>query len=345
MARPAVGAWTPPHWAMECPVGTEYHRLARNARHRWWRPLLGTLLLVPLFVAGAILVFVWFAMASLATGTSMSDTGDAAFTDPVWEYSYGMVTIAVALPLVLGVAWAVQRRRVGTVSSVAGRLRWRWLAACVGVAVPILLLVVVALAVLSPVRGESWRDMLPGADWVGWRTFAIGTGAVLLLTPFQAAAEEYLFRGWILQTVGAWLRSPWWGIVPGALLFALAHGLSEPSGFVLLAMSAILSGWLAVRTGGLEAAIALHVVNNLVFMVQAAAFGQLATETTAADATWDVLAIFAVTEPLYAVLVVLLARAWMRRGQLSALSPAPAEQSDLGAPALPRPRPATPARS
>jgi membrane protease YdiL (CAAX protease family) len=45
----------------------------------------------------------------------------------------------------------------------------------------------------------------------------------LLLVPFQAAAEEYLFRGWLLQAFGAFMRTPWPGILIGAAAFTALH--------------------------------------------------------------------------------------------------------------------------
>ena len=95
----------------------------------------------------------------------------------------------------------------------------------------------------------------------------------LLLVPLQAAAEEYVFRGWLLQAVGAYLRTPWVAIAFQAVLFAAAHGWGTRLGLPGPGRHGRALGWLTVRTGGLEAAIALHVVNNLVAFTVAAAFG------------------------------------------------------------------------
>ena len=42
-----------------------------------------------------------------------------------------------------------------------------------------------------------------------------------------------------------------------------------------------------VRTGGLEASIALHVVNNLLGSLFSAAYGDLSVDETAADLPWQ----------------------------------------------------------
>jgi hypothetical protein len=90
---------------------------------------------------------------------------------------------------------------------------------------------------------------------------------VLFLTPLQAAGEEYLFRGWIMQNVGSWFRHPVVGLVVGlavsAVAFSAAHG--SPDVWILadLGVFALTAGILTWRTGGLEAGIAIHAVNNI----------------------------------------------------------------------------------
>src|SRR5690606_29784450 len=122
---------------------------------------------------------------------------------------------------VYGVAALVQRRRPGTLSSVAGRLRWPWLLICLAVALLSMVLAQIAQVVLMVVTGEQTDDIF---GWAGWDRFLPAVVVILLLVPFQAATEEYLFRGWLLQAFGAHLRSPWWGIVISSVLFASLHG-------------------------------------------------------------------------------------------------------------------------
>ncbi|MFE2750148.1 CPBP family intramembrane glutamic endopeptidase [Streptomyces scopuliridis] len=125
-----------------------------------------------------------------------------------------------------------------------------------------------------------------GGAWVGWHTLLPVLPMLVLLVPLQAAAEEYVARGWLPQVAGGFLRSPWAAALPQAPLFAAAHGWGTPWGFVDLAFFGLVAGLLAVRTGGIEASIALHVTNNLLGYVLFAATGGLETDATAADAPW-----------------------------------------------------------
>ena len=50
--------------------------------------------------------------------------------------------------------------------------------------------------------------------------------AVTLLTStFQAAGEEYFFRGYLLQAVGALVRSSVVAVLVTTVLFTMAHGI------------------------------------------------------------------------------------------------------------------------
>ena len=133
---------------------------------------------------------------------------------------------------------------------------------------------------------------------------------MLLTTPLPAAAEEYFFRGYLMQSLGSMIRSPWFGILTSAAVFTLFHGLQSPALILDRFAFGVLAGWLVVRTGGLEAGIAAHVANNVSSFGLAALTSTVAqvraiSEVTWAAAAWDV-GRFA----LFTVLIVLLARRW-----------------------------------
>ncbi|MBN0046728.1 CPBP family intramembrane metalloprotease [Streptomyces actuosus] len=299
-----------------------------TGRHRWWRPWVGSGAVL-LGMVGLMIVLV---VASEAAGIALDRPTDADGMR-TWggtgDTALSLVSIAVAIPVVLLAARWAQGRPAGTVSSVAGRLRWRWLGLCLALAFP---LVVVSLGVSVLLPGSSGED--GGAQWVGLPAFLLGLAVVCLCVPFQAAAEEYVFRGWLVQAVGAWCRSPWIAVAPQALLFAAAHGWGTPWGFADLVVFGGTLGVLAVRTGGLEAGIALHLVNNLVGMgIAAAVAGALESDETAADMDWVGAAVDIPMVLLYAAVVLW----WARRRRLRATSPAVPGPAAHTVPAYPWP--------
>ncbi|MEU7610862.1 CPBP family intramembrane glutamic endopeptidase [Micromonospora sp. NPDC049204] len=298
------------------PPGSPYHRLGRTDRHRWWQPVVGTLALVAAALVIVCLLFGVAAVVAELTDRPYGADGLPTF-GPIPDTALLIASLALLLPLLLGAAWLVQRRPAGTLSSVLGRLRWGWLGRCLLIATPLIIVMLVGAGLLLDLTGES---AIPAPDtWVGWPEFAAGLLMILLLVPFQAAAEEYAFRGWLLQAVGAYLRTPWPGIALQAVLFAAAHGWGSGWGFLDLAFMGVLFGWLTVRTGGLEAAIALHVVNNLFAFTLAAAFGGLSADETMADAPWQVIVVDVLALSAYALVVDRLAA---RRGVATVVPPA-----------------------
>ncbi|MEU7717391.1 CPBP family intramembrane glutamic endopeptidase [Streptomyces tibetensis] len=299
------------------PTPQPYHRLDRTTgRHRWWRPVVGTVLLAfAYFVILLVLLGLSYGLGTALGAPELPDGG--ADLGPLGNTATDLVSIATALPLVLLATLWPARRAAGTVTSVTGRLRIGWLGWCLLAGLPPLLLLTVISFFLPGGSEES-------DTWVGWRSFLVALAVLAVLVPLQAAAEEYVFRGWLLQAVGAFLRSPWLAVVPQAALFAAAHGWGTRWGFLGLLVNGFVAGLLTIRTGGLEAAIALHVLNNLLaFGVSAAVVGGLASDETAADAPWSLALTAMTTDLLYAALVLWLAR--RREPQrLSAPSPPPA---------------------
>ena len=169
----------------------------------------------------------------------------------------------------------------------APRLRWGYLFVCLGLSV-VALLASLGVALLLPVEsGDMPADTVNDLT-AQTRDFIL---VILLLTPLQAAGEEYLFRGYLTQAFGSlvWARkaSQALAVLGPALIFALFHGLSQdwPVFFDRFAFG-VVAGILVIRTGGLEAAIAMHVLNNFLAFGVALAYSDMTTALTPTDGSW-----------------------------------------------------------
>jgi membrane protease YdiL (CAAX protease family) len=286
-------------------AGFSYHRMAhRSGQHRWWRPLLGTTLFLPSWLVLILLLYAFsYALGTAAGYPELPDGG--VDLGPLRNTALDLTYVAIALPLImLTVRWT-ERRPAGTLSSVTGQLRVRWLARCLLAALlPVTLLALTT--VLLPDGGAASEDP---AAWVDMRSFLISLAVLTVFVPAQAAAEEYVFRGWLTQAAGAFLRSQWLVVLPQAALFATAHGWGTTWGFIDLLFFGLVAGWLTIRTGGLEATIALHILNNLLaFGVSAAVVGGLSSDDTAADAPWQLALADMATVLLYAAIILRMVR-------------------------------------
>lgn len=92
----------------------------------------------------------------------------------------------------------------------------------------------------------------------------------LLLIPFQAAFEEVLFRGYLMQGFTAILRNRWFPVIMTSVLFGLMHALNpEVKEFGFLTMMpqyiffGLIFGVITILDDGIEAAMGAHAANNI----------------------------------------------------------------------------------
>jgi membrane protease YdiL (CAAX protease family) len=99
---------------------------------------------------------------------------------------------------------------------------------------------------------------------VGRATYVAFAVALLVLA---AAAEEVVFRGWLLKQMGAFTRNPALLIAINGLLFATIHFDPNLDAFLVRAAMGVGLTWMTLRTGGIELAIGAHAANNIVILL------------------------------------------------------------------------------
>jgi membrane protease YdiL (CAAX protease family) len=90
--------------------------------------------------------------------------------------------------------------------------------------------------------------------------------ALAFLLP-AAAAEEILFRGWVMRQALAWVRWPWLAILINGALFAAAHVNPNLDDSFQLAMMGVAFGYMSIRLGGIELATGAHAINNILLVL------------------------------------------------------------------------------
>ncbi|WEV77993.1 type II CAAX endopeptidase family protein [Janibacter cremeus] len=257
-----------------------YVHQMRTEGYRWWRPLLALALGVGVFIFELLaLTIIWLVVDPAMRDPDLS-MAQIDLTAPVTMLMGNLMLIAL-IPATLVATRLGHWRPMGKLLSVTGRIRWRWL----GRASLVTLVVWGAYIVLGWfVEGGEVTERPDHWPWLILIT--------LLTTPFQAAAEEIAFRGGLLQGVGAWIKKPVVALAVGTalsvVLFALAHASLDPWVLLQLGAMGFATCYLTWRTGGLEAAIVLHTVNNVVLIVLLTLVGGLEgayiTDTTTSDA-------------------------------------------------------------
>jgi membrane protease YdiL (CAAX protease family) len=284
-----------------------YHLMLRTWSYAWWRPVVGVVIAVLSFFVGAALIF-YAVVAVYAVFQSGAFADDFSRNLDVHRASAAsLLGLNLGLASMIPVTWlilrVVHRMRPRWLASVVPRIRWRFLCICLGLAL---------VALLAQVLVSS---LLPGGtqdDLGAVNSFTTGTAitavVVLLTTPLQAAGEEYLFRGYLLQAFGSFFNNRWVAILATATLFAIAHGTQNFPLFFDRFAFGLMAGWLVTRTGGLEAGIALHVLNNFLAFGIALAFGDLSTTLTVTEVSWWNIVVTVTQSGIYIALVLLVAR-------------------------------------
>lgn len=161
------------------------------------------------------------------------------------------------------------------------------------------------ILLIKPMHGRSFRDIINGDRAIRWRRFFISGLVWLLLSaiylfvylktdpsnfslnntsitlimltlislifiPFQAAFEEILFRGYLMQGFAVLLRNRWFPLVMTSVLFGLMHAFNpevEDFGFFTMMPQYILFGMIfgiiTILDDGIEAAMGAHSANNI----------------------------------------------------------------------------------
>ena len=251
-----------------------YHRLSHvNPRARWFTPVLEGLLIAGIYFV--LLLIVSFALLASAVMlrvpydhlTDLQRIYANVFKTPLVFVAL-LITIIPVIPAIFIARLITNFKPLGLIHSIAGRMRWSYLGVFLGFGFLIFGLYYVGFATLdgSLTTQNSVHPLNSGMFWL----YIV---LILLIVPFQCYAEELLFRGYLMQTVGRWLKNPVWAIIIPAPIFMVLHGYGLWGLLSVLTM-ALIAGFLCWYTGGLEAGIGLHIANNVSIFI----FGLLGLE-------------------------------------------------------------------
>lgn len=326
MARTVPAVPGPPNLPLET---QDYYGLLRTPRFRWWKGLLAAVLLVGGgLVVNGVLDLVGLVIDLVTGAVTVEDLRGAA--SGVIPFGPGLfiannVGLALLIPLAMLLNLVFFGQGPGWIASVAGRFRWRWTVWCLLV-VGLPWFALLAVSLLLDGTG------LPAPDRSAWLVL----GLTLLTTPLQCAGEEWAFRGFLprcLATIGRRPRvATGIAVVLSSAVFAVAHSAADPwlnafyfcLGLVLCALT-----W---RTGGLEASVVLHTVNNLTGLVPVVLTGDYSSigdRSAGSGSPWTLL-------PLVLGVGLVFLVEWVRRRRGVARTAAP------GLDRLPPPAPSLP---
>jgi membrane protease YdiL (CAAX protease family) len=126
------------------------------------------------------------------------------------------------------------------------------------------------MLVTARVISALWNSIGPdsgalGSDTIrslqGIQTAYGGVAMMLFIAVLVPVVEELSFRGVVLRTLSRHV-APWAAVIVQAAVFMVLH--EETGSYPYIFLLALLTAWLARRSGGLLAPIMLHATNNAI---------------------------------------------------------------------------------
>jgi membrane protease YdiL (CAAX protease family) len=232
----------------------EYHRVLAGNERRVGRGILAIALLVAGLFASSIVLSVGAASIDAQMGRTNPTFGGTDYT-PLF-LTANLASIALLIPWSMLLQRWLYGVRGPSLHSVLSSFRFDLFGRALLYIGPLWLF----LSLIGPA-------VMPLQD-VHWSTATLLTVFIvnLLLTPLQAAGEEYGFRGLVFRVAGSWGRGPrtalLLGVLVSSLVFAAVHISTDPwinLWYITLSVSLAVVTW---RTGGIEIAVVVHALHN-----------------------------------------------------------------------------------
>lgn len=253
---------------------TTYPR--RFLSYKWYKPILVGLLTSTLMLMMTMLIVILILRQGYdIPRPEVGGAYDDMDVSSVRGVFINLGSLAVMIPALWIATKIVRDRPFSSYSSSRGGWNWKLFGKCM-----LLALVIVGIpGVIS--------NLIIGGD--GVNRFSVASFiALTILGPLQCMAEEYIFRGFLIQTIGSWVRIPIASIFIAALVFASGHPYSI-AGVISVLISGLIWGFMAKITRGLEASSAAHIVNNMsVFYMMGLGMTTLSSNVSTLDMVFSV---------------------------------------------------------
>lgn len=247
-------------------------------KYKWYKPLISLVLVLIVYFVFQIILLVVFNFIygeSVINGILFGGYETLNTSDASVYFSY--ISIAVFIPAIYIASKIVRDRPFSSYASSRGGWNWKLYFKC-------LLIPLAVYIIVNVISIPFDNNPKTSTSQVSLITMVLS----LILIPLQCIAEEYVFRGALMQALGSWFKIPILAIVIQAIIFALLHSY-DALGVISIAISGVVYGLLAWRTNGIEAGAAIHSINNLMgFYIVALGLGSISSKVSLTEFIVDV---------------------------------------------------------
>ena len=246
--------------------------------YKWYKPLITIVLVAILyFVFVAILTFIFQAIYGTNVISSIAGGGYETLNNSDVSVYYSYLSIVMFAPAIFIASKIVRDRPFSSYSSSRGGWNWKLYFKCLSIPFAIYLIFSLISLFTSNNSGSNSHVSL------------MAIILSLIIIPAQCIVEEHVFRGILMQTLGAWFKNPVLAIIIQAIIFAVVHSYNS-IGVISIGISGIAYGLLSWRTNGLEASSAIHSINNLTsFLTVALGVSSISSTVSYTDFAIDIM--------------------------------------------------------
>ncbi|MCW5194538.1 lysostaphin resistance A-like protein [Bacillus velezensis] len=234
----------------------------RNSVSRY---LLSLLLIVGLFFFGSILTVFYMFLTSAFNPSLTINWDEAALSDPLADIYLQHIVYFIAIPGIWIAVRFIMKRRFLSIITPNQSLNWKRIFFGFGTYVVLMFVAGLIDFLIHP-------DRFTLQEFHASR-FLLLLAAAVLLVPIQTSAEEFLFRGFLLQFAGKLTANAVvLTVIIGGLFGALHFGNPEMDngalwagiGYVTIGM---IWTFITVKTGSLEMSLGGHAANNMFLFI------------------------------------------------------------------------------
>lgn len=252
---------------IKVPDYTKYPR--KFITYRWYRPILTSILFVILYILFSI---------ALVSAVVYKQGGDMTQILDIVKGGYDSFDVYTPLGVIITLGSVVLMiPALAIANAIAGGRTFRSYSSSRGgwnFAIFFKSLFLALLFVVIPIAiYEIFIEKGTGVS----RFTKEGLILLTIMGPLQCIAEEYVFRGLLLQTFGSWFRFPPLAVFLSSLAFAAMHPYST-YGVIEVFITGLAFCIIAWMSHGIEASAAMHIANNMaIFYCVGFGFGEIAT--------------------------------------------------------------------
>ena len=237
---------------------------AKTGKNNWWRYVLTIGLTAGI---SFIMTFVIFMIAIVLYIKLLPAGVSANFLSNVSEFAYNpfvLITMTGAFYGISGFIFYVcvrflHKKRFLSIINAVSSLRWKMLLKGMGLWSLLLFIFSLPELIFSPSSYHFTFDP---------QNYGLLLVLCLLVFPFQASLEEFIFRGYLMQGFSLLTKKPWIPLLVTSIIFGLMHYWNG-TGNVAIAIVistfiiGLMLGIITLGENGIETAMGIHIANNL----------------------------------------------------------------------------------